>query len=132
MEIPVRPRAPGLNLTPLIDIVFLLLVFFVLTTHFVEEGGVAVRLPSAEAIAERPEEPVTVTVTREGTVFLGASPVALEELAARLRAEVGGGARAVVVRGDREAPLQAAVSVLEAARTAGAARLVVATERGVP
>ena len=132
MEIPVRPRAPGLNLTPLIDIVFLLLVFFVLTTHFVEEGGVAVRLPSAEAIPEPPEEPVTVTVTREGAVFLGGEEVEPGQLADRLQGELGLEGRPVVVRGDREAPLQAAVGVLEAARRAGAARLVVAAARREP
>jgi biopolymer transport protein ExbD len=132
MDIPVRSPAPGPNLAPMIDIVFLLLIFFLLTTHFVQEEGLPVRLPAAESRGERPEEPVTVTVARDGKVYLGAAQVALEDLSARLRAEVGAGTRAVVVRGDREAPLQAAVSVLEAARAAGASRLVVATERGGP
>ncbi|MEW6487127.1 MAG: biopolymer transporter ExbD [Thermodesulfobacteriota bacterium] len=132
MDIPVRPRAPGLNLTPMIDIVFLLLVFFLLTTHFVEEGGVGLRLPTAESQTERPEEPVTVSVARDGSVYLGTEAVTLVGLVERLRVEVGPGGRPVVVRGDREAPLQAAVAVLDAARAAGAVRLVVATEHGGP
>ena len=57
MDIPVRPKAVGLNLTPLIDIVFLLLVFFLLTTHFIEEEGIGVRLPSAASrVTHDPEE----------------------------------------------------------------------------
>ncbi len=132
MDIPVRPRAAGLNLTPMIDIVFLLLVFFLLTTHFVEEGGVAVRLPAAGSQVEGPGSPVTVTVARDGAVYLGAEAVARGDLAGRLAAAVGPGGRAVLVRGDQEAPLQAAVTVLDAARAAGASRLVVATENGGP
>ena len=63
----------NVNLTPLIDIVFLLLVFFMLTANFIEEKEIEVRLPEAEngAVAQE-EKPVVVSITKEG-IFIGSS-----------------------------------------------------------
>jgi len=128
VEIPVRPKATGMNLTPLIDIVFLLLVFFLLTTRFVEEDGIGVKLPRAASRAEAPKEAVSVAVTRTGEVFFRGRPVPLGELEDRLRKHLGQGGT-VVIRGDRDSVLQTVVSVMEAAKHAGAGRIVVATLR---
>jgi len=53
MDIPVRTQHASLNLTPLIDMVFLLLMFFLLTTQFIEEDGIGVRLPTAASPIEQ-------------------------------------------------------------------------------
>lgn len=132
IQIPVRPKASGLNLTPLIDIVFLLLVFFLLTTHFIEEEGIGIRLPQAASRVERQEQEVAVAVTREGEVFVRGEAVSLGNLVERLKRELHGRESTVVIRGDRDVPLQTAVSVMEAAKAAGAARLVVATLSRAP
>lgn len=127
IRIPVRPKAAGLNLTPLIDMVFLLLIYFLLTAHFIEEEGIGVRLPTAASRVERQDREVAVALDRDGAVFLDGGVVGLDELEARLRRAAAQGEITVVVRGDREVALQAVVSVMEAAKVAGAARIVVAT-----
>lgn len=126
MEIPVRSQTTGLNLTPLIDIVFLLLVFFLLTTHFIEEDGIGVRLPSAASTTVREKDEVAVAITRDGRYFIAGQQLPLarveETLRGRLKPDT-----IVVIRGDRDVPLQTAVSVMERVKKAGASRIVVAT-----
>jgi biopolymer transport protein ExbD len=126
MDIPVRNKTTGLNLTPLIDIVFLLLVFFLLTTHFIEEDGIGVRLPSAASVTTRDRNEVAVAITRDGDLFVEGERLGLDALAEKLRPMIKDDTT-VVIRGDRDVPLQTAVSVMETSKKAGAARLVVAT-----
>jgi biopolymer transport protein ExbD len=126
MDIPVRNKTNGLNLTPLIDIVFLLLVFFLLTTHFIEEDGIGVRLPSAASVTTRDRNEVAVAITREGDLFVEGQRLGLDALAEKLGTMIKDDTT-IVIRGDRDVPLQTAVSVMETAKKAGAARLVVAT-----
>ncbi|OOZ77730.1 hypothetical protein BOW50_07650 [Solemya velum gill symbiont] len=107
-----RPRHSNvvLNLTPLIDIVFLLLVFFMLTAHFIEDQALVVDLPdanSAPAAAEH-KEIVTVILSPEG--------VKTEN-------------RIVRIRGDNEASLGSAVKVLDAAEASGAKAVDILTEK---
>jgi biopolymer transport protein ExbD len=126
MDIPVRSQSTGLNLTPLIDIVFLLLVFFLLTTHFIEEDGIGVRLPAAASMTTRDRDEVAVAITRDGELFVEGRMLPLAGLLEKLRPMLGADTT-VVIRGDRDVPLQTAVSVMEQAKQAGASRIVVAT-----
>ena len=126
MDIPVKNKSAGLNLTPLIDIVFLLLVFFLLTTQFIEEDGIGVKLPSSNSVTNRDRDEVAVAITRQGNLFVQGQSLPLDSLKDKLAAMLGSDTT-VVVRGDREVPLQTLVSVMEQAKQAGADRLVVAT-----
>lgn len=126
MDIPVRSKDTGLNLTPLIDIVFLLLVFFLLTTQFIEEDGIGVKLPSSNSVTTRDRDEVAIAITQKGDLFVQGQRLPLASLITKLE-EVLGADTTVVVRGDREVDLQILVSVMEKAKQAGAARLVVAT-----
>jgi biopolymer transport protein ExbD len=126
MDIPVRSKSTGLNLTPLIDIVFLLLVFFLLTTQFIEEDGIGVKLPSSNSFTTRDRDEVAIAITPQGDLFVQGQRLPLSGLTAKLE-EVLGADTTVVVRGDRDVALQTLVSVMEKAKAAGAARLVVAT-----
>ena len=122
-------QAPGINITPLVDIVFLLLIFFLLTAFFIKPEGIGINLPQArgEAIAE-PDE-ILVIVTAAGVVQLGNETVTLDELERRVaEALKEQPTRPVVVKADRKVALQAAVSVMESIKRAGADRIVIATE----
>lgn len=131
MDIPVRSQGTVLNLTPLIDIVFLLLIFFLLTTQFIEEDGIGVRLPTAASAVDRERDELAVVVTSAGELFVEGQRLSMTELGPRLR-DLLGRDTTIVLRGDREVHLQQVVSVMEQARLAGAARIVVATEQEVP
>lgn len=110
MRVPRRNRQRGVrfNITPLIDVVFLLVIFFLVASHFARsEPTEPVELPDATQTRED-EQPrrLIVTVTSEGTYFVGGSPVTLDAIE-RMIAEGAGQdphSYAVRIRGDRHAP----------------------------
>jgi len=123
----VRPRkssgAETLNLMPLIDVVFLLLVFFLVATSFQRiQRQLEVNLPSAKGASKvsMDIQPVTVTVSRDGTVSMGGEAVSLEELPARLKRALASAKKPrVFVRGDAKAYHENIIAVLAACQQAG-------------
>jgi biopolymer transport protein ExbD len=114
---------PALNLTPLIDVVFNLIIFFMVTTTFGEwESNMAVKVPQvkqAGTLAPGPEKRV-VSVFRDGRIALDRDIVTLQELTQRLatvRQRYSG--LSVVVRGDADGAFQHVASALSACREAG-------------
>lgn len=119
-----------LPLTPLIDIVFLLLIYFLLTTNFLVDEGIKIKLPQAKASAPQTEKEITVYVDRQGRAFLGTEEVSLTILFDRLKEMIGGKEnKLVVIRADRAVILNKAVKVMDVAKAAGAGRLCLATEK---
>ena len=117
-------------LTSLIDIVFLLLIYFLLTTNFMVDEGIKIKLPQARAAAPQTEEVITVYVDQEGRAFLENREVSIEALFDRLKMMIGGQEnKLVVVRADRAVMLNRAVKVMDVAKAAGAGRLCLATEK---
>ena len=123
----IKVQAP---LTSLIDIVFLLLIYFLLTTNFMVEEGIKIKLPQARAAAPQTEEVITVYVDQQGRAFLGTQEVSISRLFDRLKDMIGNRQnKLVVVRADRAVILNKAVKVMDVAKAAGAGRLCLATEK---
>jgi len=117
-------------LTSLIDIVFLLLIYFLLTTNFMVEEGIKIKLPQAKASTPQVEEVITVYVDRQGRAFLGTREVSMAALFDGLKEMIGSKEdKLVVVRADRAVILNKAVKVMDVAKAAGAGRLCLATEK---
>ena len=117
-------------LTSLIDIVFLLLIYFLLTTNFMVDEGIKIKLPQAKAAAPQVEQVITVYVDREGRAFLGNQEIPLGNLFDRLKEMIGEQKdKLVVVKADRAVVLNKAVKVMDVVKAAGAARLCLATEK---
>ena len=72
---PQRTEPPEINLAPLIDVVFLLLIFFMVTTSFRDEVGIKIRLPEASGEAAAETQPLTLTIDAEG-YYYGRPPTA--------------------------------------------------------
>ena len=129
---PVKKRSNGVQmpLTSLIDIVFLLLIYFLLTTNFLVDEGIAIKLPQAKAAAPQTEEVITVYVDVDGNTYIADHLVQAGDLFDRLKAMIGGSRdKMVVVRADRAVMLNRAVKVMDLAKAAGAGRLMLATEK---
>lgn len=117
-------------LTSLIDIVFLLLVYFLLTTNFLVDEGIKIKLPQAKASAPQTEEVITVYVDQQGRAFLGNKEVSMAALFDGLKEMIGNKEdKLVVVRADRAIILNKAVKVMDVVKAAGAGRLCLATEK---
>jgi biopolymer transport protein ExbD len=119
------------NLTPLIDIVFLLLVFFMLTSHFVQEQSLNIELPvadSGDAVGE--DSQLEVVIARDGRLLINDHFVEDEALVEVLRTALAGQEdKQVRIRGDRTSPLGRSVTVLDAARRAGASGVDIVSEQ---
>jgi len=118
------------NLTPLIDIVFLLLVFFMLTAHFVREEAFTIDLPDAESSIELNEKkPIEITVGADGRLNLSGKDTTIGSLTNELSKLLKSSEkRSVTIRGDKGVPLGMAVSIFDAARKAGAESVDIITE----
>jgi biopolymer transport protein ExbD len=123
---------PQLMIIPMIDIIFFLLVFFMMTTlYMVEQHGIPVNLPQAAA-ASRQEKPhsVTVTVMQDGTVMVDEESLAPSSLAQRIGFILAEQPDTVfVLRADKQTEYGSVVTVLDGLKTAGAQKISVATER---
>ena len=118
-------------LTSLIDIVFLLLVYFLLTTNFMVEEGIDVKLPRAQASRQQTKVELTVYVDKLGKAFFENKEVSLNELFNRLKPIISDSKNPlVVIKADRRVILNKAVAVMDVAKAAGAKRICLATEKG--
>lgn len=123
-----RKAKPGIDMSPLIDCIFQLLVFFMLSSSFAVPA-IRLALPQASSQDPREESPVTVSVDAEGRIYLEARLVHAESLDEGLRAALAGRSeKSVNFRGDEAAPYSVFMTVTDAARRAGASRFLLAHE----
>ena len=131
----VRRELPALNLTPLIDIVFLLLIFFMVTTSFSRETRLLVSLPEASGSAENATESIEVLVDKEcGYAINGRRLVNAEvdSLVRGLELESGGDVSLLVVLvADAEVQHKSVVTAMEAIGRSGFASLSIATREPI-
>ncbi len=127
-----RKRRPETapDITPLIDVVFLLLIFFMLSTTFIVQPRMKIDLPEASAEGQKKEkEEIKVSISRDGDLYLGDRETDLDELrkafaeaAARSRESI------VIINADERAFHGRVVEVMDSAKEAGITRLAIATE----
>lgn len=121
----IRPKRASLSLdmAPLIDVVFQLLIFFMLGSSFLTPM-LRLTLPKASVQDARQTERLVVSVDKSGQVFLNTQPVPFEDLQGELEQRLSADpARAVHLRGDEEMPYKLFVEVMDAARRAGARQI---------
>lgn len=122
------PESTGeINISPLIDVVFILLIFFIVTTVFVEETGVDVEKPRAATQRDLERNSILIAVTPGGDVYYGGRDIGVSgvrSIVSRLLREED---KPVIIQADRNAPTQFTVEVLDEAKLAGAARVFVST-----
>ena len=111
---------PEINLSPLLDMVFILLIFFVVTTTFTRETGVEVRKPKATTATRIKDEIVKIAITREGTIHIHEKQVDLQTLESILKREKTrkAGVKAVVVA-DSDSITRVLVEVVDRCNLAG-------------
>ena len=133
MSLQARKRKPyqiQAPLTSLIDIVFMLLIYFLLTTNFMVDEGIKIKLPQAKAAAPQTQQEITIYVDRDGRAFLMNKEIPLNILFSELKKMIGGEKdRLVVIKADRTVILNKAVKIMDLAKAAGAGRLCLATEK---
>ena len=124
-----KRKRPELTIAPLIDIVFLLLIFFVVTTTFSQETGVVVEKPKAVKSDLIPKENLIIAVTREGQIYMEKENLSLKEVRAKVRKRLAKyPATTVIIMPDKETLTGILVDVLDECKIAGATKLSIATK----
>ncbi len=119
-------------LTSLIDIVFLLLIYFMLTTNFIVEEGIKIKLPNAHAAAPQVKQEITVVVDKNGRSYINGKKILTNDLYTKIKNLIGKDKdRLVIIKADKTVILNKAVRVMDIAKAAGASRLCLATEKGL-
>ncbi|TES91774.1 MAG: biopolymer transporter ExbD [Candidatus Cloacimonadota bacterium] len=121
-------RMTSLNPISIADIVLLLLIFFLLTSTFVIQQGIRVKLPKAFSEESATPDRITITMTEEGQLFLGDELVGLDNLEVLLKKGIEEmGNPLIVIRADRSIIIEKAIRVMDIVREAGGEKLLIAT-----
>ena len=118
-----------INIAPLMDVVFIMLIFFVVTTAFVEETGVEVQRPSASSAKDLEKQSILIAVTRDGRIVYGGAEHTLNGVRALVARELARKEMPVILLVDESARSGALVDVIDECKLAGAKRVSIAARR---
>jgi biopolymer transport protein ExbD len=121
---------PQLMIIPMIDIMFFLLIFFMMSTlYMVEQNTIAINLPIASAAQSDIPQSINITIMSDGKVVYEKEEIPLELLKRRVQLQMASQPESsFILRGDRQAEYGKVVAVMDELKQAGARRVAVATE----
>ncbi len=124
----VAPGGEEINMSPLIDMVFILLIFFIVTTVFVEETGVEVNKPEAASAVDLEKNSILIAITEGGKVVYGGREIGVAGVRSIVRRLGQREKLPVIVQADRLVTTELLVRVIDEAKLAGALTVNVSTE----
>jgi biopolymer transport protein ExbD/biopolymer transport protein TolR len=123
-----RSSLSEINITPLVDVVLVLLIIFMITAP-VLQSGIEVAVPKTRTVKEITEQRTVVTIDRDQRVFLGDQPVNIHDLAQKLRRPNTDAAKQVIyLRADERVPFGAFASVMDAVKQSGITNISIVTQ----
>jgi biopolymer transport protein ExbD len=120
---------PGIDMSPMIDCVFILLIFFIVTTTFVEETGIEVDKPQAASSVQLEKTSILIALTASGTVVYGGREIGMSGVQPLVRRLLQKEKVPVIVQADAGAPSGLLVRLIDEAKLGGADKVSVATAR---
>lgn len=119
-----------INVSPLIDMVFILLIFFIITTNFNRQTGVDVSKPKAQSAVYQGQKTILIGISREGTIHIFGRQVGIDRLKYLIAQEIDKRPdMSIVIVADRQSMLGKAVEVMDQCAMAGAKHVSIAADR---
>lgn len=130
LQIPVlNNKTPEINLSPLIDVVFLLLIFFMVTTIFPENEGIIIEKPESEHAVSLTDKNMIIKIDSDGKSYYQEKLVDLEDLKRLIKTQVQTTQDiAVIIKADKKTQTEALLKVIDAAKSSGARQLGLAAD----
>jgi biopolymer transport protein ExbD len=122
-------RGVEINMSPLIDCVFLLLIFFIVTTVFVDETGVEVEKPRAASAEDISKHSMMMSITSDGRIFYGGRQISLNSVRGLVARQIREKQVPVILIADEGCRSGRLVDVVDECKLAGAARVSIAADR---
>ena len=117
-----------INVTPLVDVVLVLLIIFMITAP-VLQSGIEVEVPKTKTVKEITEERVVISIDKQQRVFLGNDPVNINEIGAKLRQKIRDPEhQSIYLRADENVPFGAFATVMDAVKSAGITNVSIVTQ----
>lgn len=117
-----------INITPLVDVVFVLLIIFMVTAP-VLQSGIEVNVPKTRTVKEITEERTVISINKDQRVFLGNDPININEIKAKLRQKIRDPQhQSVFLRADQDVPFGAFATVMDAVKQAGITNVSIVTQ----
>jgi biopolymer transport protein ExbD len=128
-----RRRKVTLNLTSLIDVLFILIIFFAVSSTFLEQPGIELRLPEAESSEAHTAQKIIIYVDREENIFLNDNSMELETLGEAVQSLVSAQEeKSVILRADSAVKHGMVISIMDLLRKKGIFKIIVSTEKPSP
>ncbi|HCC68314.1 MAG TPA: hypothetical protein DEP99_00270 [Nitrospiraceae bacterium] len=125
-----RHNHTHMNIAPLVDVVFLLLLFLMLTSHLIQEPAIKVRLPESKTAEAKDETIKTVSITKDGKIYFMGKRVDLENLQMVIREDLKDLEKDFLrIKSDRDANVGLLVNVIDEVRLSGVKNFSIVTER---
>jgi biopolymer transport protein ExbD len=122
-----------INMTPLIDIMLVLLIIFMVSSSAAIESGLDVDLPEMNAVSDKTSEVLVVSLSKEGVIAVKGEEIKVEELQAKISEYLKNlKTESVILEGDSNAPLEQVMMVMDTARSAGAKNFSIAAKLKTP
>jgi biopolymer transport protein ExbD/biopolymer transport protein TolR len=123
-----RSSLAEINITPLVDVVLVLLVIFMITEP-VLQSGIEVNVPKTRTVKQITEQRLVVTIDRDQQIFLNDQPINIHDLAAKLQSSGGDAShQAIYLRSDERVPFGAFANVMDAVKQAGITNVSIVTQ----
>lgn len=124
------PKKIGINLTPLIDVLFILIIFFTVSSTFLEQPGIELKLPEAESSQSHTAQKVIIYVDAEKNLFLNDDPVSLENLAESVESLISAQTdKSVVLHADEAVTHGQVIKIMDLLRKKGIYKIVISTAK---
>jgi len=125
---PKRFIKPVINIAPVVDVLFLLLIFFMVTSTFVEQPNIKLELPSTRHSEATKIERMVLTISRDGQLFLQDKPVEKKDLEKELRRVIlDTGDEVLVLKADKFVPYGVVIGIMDDAKGAGFKKIIAPT-----
>lgn len=132
MRLPSEPDPPPqINIVPMIDVIFAVLTFFIMSTLFLTRSeGLPVTLPGASTATSQPQTQLVVTIDAQGRLFLNRQPIQLDQLEQQVRSQLQSGQDPlVVINADTQVSHGQVIAVMDKLRAIPAVKMAIATQR---
>jgi biopolymer transport protein TolR len=117
-----------INITPLVDVVLVLLIIFMVTAP-VLQSGIEVNVPKTRSVKEITEERLVISINKEQRVFLGNDPVNINEIAAKIKQKIRDPKhQSIFIRSDEDVPFGAFATVMDAVKATGITNVSIVTQ----
>jgi len=123
------PKKLLINITPLVDVLFILIIFFVVTSTFIEQPGVKLELPKATTATPEKVEKAVLVITRDKHLYFRSQPITLEDLSKVLQKTMAQSVdHSLIINADEHVEHGFVIQVMDIARQNGVQKVVIATK----